>query len=225
VALSTAQADAQGTIAALSTGVAAVTATANAVPTATPEPTAMPTPVPQAGDVLYEANESSGFQGWASTAGWSNLDTMLVNDGTNYDYDQWIKAPFAPGTIRDYAVEAEIQVVQLGQGYPAFGIVVRATDDGAYWAGQNYGLGTRNIGIASSGNAARSGSFMQSAGFDPGPDWHTYRVEVEGNSIRVLVDGSLLVSATDNSFLDGGQTGLYSFGTQINVLSFRVIAL
>ena len=43
--------------------------------------------------------------------------------------------------------------------------------------------------------------------------------------IRLLVDGGLVVSTTDNSFLKGGQVGLYSFGSQINVRSFRVVAL
>lgn len=43
--------------------------------------------------------------------------------------------------------------------------------------------------------------------------------------ITLFIDGSLLVSATDNRLLSGGSVGLFSTGSQINVRSFKVIAL
>ena len=29
--------------------------------------------------------------------------------------------------------------------------------------------------------------------YDPGSDWHTYRLAVRGNSIRLLIDGGVVV--------------------------------
>lgn len=56
-------------------------------------------------------------------------------------------------------------------------------------------------------------------------DWHTYRLEVQGNSIRVLLDGTVVIETSDNRYLSPGQVGLWSQGTQVNVRRFSVIAL
>lgn len=226
--LTTAQSDAQATITVLSTAVADVRATENAVPTATPEPTVTPTPEPtatpepQAGDVLYETGEE-GFQGWPVSQDWKTVDSVLVNDGTIFDYDRWIKAPFAPSNVNNYAVEAEIQLVNAeGTG---FGIVARAAENAGYRIGVRVGCCPRAAVIADSGNRFNYGQDIASTEFQPGNEWHTYRVEVQGNTVRLLIDGNVMTEATVNQFLTGGEVGLFSISSQINVRSFRVIAL
>ena len=227
--LGTAEADARATAAALSTAVAEVTATANAVPTATPEPTATPTPmptptpVPEAGDVLYETGES-GLEDWPASQEWKTVAGMLVNDGTVFDYDRWLKAPFTPGQISDYAVEAEIQYVR---GNGIFGVVARADDNEGYRVGVNWSncTGGPNAGVAESGNAINYCQFLDASRWEADSEWHTYRAEVQGNTIAFFMDGNLLAETTDNQFLAGGQVGLFSSGCQITVRSVRVIAL
>src|SRR5689334_10044113 len=66
----------------------------------------------QAGqNVLYQADWSNGMDGWSGSGGWKTVGGMLVNDGTNDDPSLWIPAPYEPGSITDYAIEAEIQLV------------------------------------------------------------------------------------------------------------------
>ncbi len=61
--------------------------------------------------------------------------------------------------------------------------------------------------------------------FDPGSEWHLYRLEVEGNTIRLAVDGRMLIETSDNNTLANGSIGLFSVGAQVSVRSFKVIAL
>jgi hypothetical protein len=61
--------------------------------------------------------------------------------------------------------------------------------------------------------------------FEPGSDWHAYRVEVGGERIRLLVDGALLLEATDERIRSAGSAGLFAGDLQLHVRSFTVIAL
>jgi hypothetical protein len=58
-----------------------------------------------------------------------------------------------------------------------------------------------------------------------GPDstggWHTYRVEVTGESVRLLVDGAL-VSQAAGPVAGSGEIGLYAGSTRVNVRHFSV---
>jgi hypothetical protein len=58
-----------------------------------------------------------------------------------------------------------------------------------------------------------------------GHNGECYWLEVKGNTIKLLVDGALLLDATDNRHLSNGRVGLVSIGAQINVRSFKVIQL
>src|SRR5205085_814465 len=55
--------------------------------------------------------------------------------------------------------------------------------------------------------------------------WHIYRLEVGGNTLTFRIDGSVMVETTNNQFASGGQVGLWSVNTQIDVRRFEVIAL
>lgn len=54
---------------------------------------------------------------------------------------------------------------------------------------------------------------------------HTYRVEVRGNHITFSIDGQKILETTDNTFLSAGQVGFRAIFADINVTSFKVIAL
>ena len=57
--------------------------------------------------------------------------------------------------------------------------------------------------------------------FDPGEDWHTYRLELRGDELRLLVDGADIVSGTLEAPIDtaGGdaQAGLWAQGVELDV--------
>jgi hypothetical protein len=195
-------------------------------PTATATPTPSPTPLPRSGDVLYRTGKT-GFKKWPLSAEWKYLNGMLVNDGSGNTSTSWIRAPYSPGALSNYAVEADIQLIRDDEG--AFGIVVRASGEGdGYWVGVQRSDWTtpRLTASVNIGKAPElSGSDVAMTSFDPGSDWHTYRVEVEGNTIRMLVDGGLVVEAIDNRFLNGGDVGLFSYYRQINIRDFKIIAM
>ena len=53
--------------------------------------------------------------------------------------------------------------------------------------------------------------------------WHTYRLEVQGTTIRLFLDGAQRAEATDNRYRDPGQVGVYTYDMQISLRSFKVL--
>jgi Domain of Unknown Function (DUF1080) len=192
---------------------------------------------PQSGDVLYQEDGSDNWKGWSGSVDWKILNRTLINDGT-YDTDSeppTITSPYYIQGTTNYAVEARVRVLRQTTGRqltPYFGISVRGTSAGngwqGYWASviaaNSYALGT-DLYIQNNVANNFSQSVLASAPFDPGTDWHTYRVEVNGNDIKVLVDGVLALETQDNQFLTGGQIGFGTADTELVISSFKIIAL
>ena len=177
---------------------------------------------PSYSDVLYEANWLDGADDWPTTFGWSAFGGMLINDGSSADMSgwksNWTAAPFEPQTP-DYAVEAEIQMVR-DPGCGSFGLVIR----GEHGSLRGYQTLVHNCGykllVLQDPDVE-----LARRDYSSGSDWHLYRVEAEGNVIRVFVDGIQVFEETDNRFLSPGRVGILSDRTQINVRSFRVLAM
>lgn len=191
-------------------------------PTLSPTPEPTPTPVPVAGTVLYEADTSGGLAEWSGAGGWQTVGGMLVNDGTS-DAPMFIGAPFQPSTP-DYAVEVELQWARGGK---AFGVVARGGDGAGYWAGFAPRCNERHIFLwaAPLDEYCWEPEVIGLTEMELDSEWHTYRVEVQGNTIRVLLDGTVVIETSDNRYLSPGQVGLWSDGAQVSVRSFSVIAL
>lgn len=199
-------------------------------PTNTPAP--IPTPMPKPGDLLYQADWSQGMNGWAGSSDWKTISGMLVNDGSGRNTGSTVIAPFRPGSIVDYAVEAEIQFIRRGSGASCegpFGVFIRGDD----WTGKGYGGGGAVVG-GGCGGKHRLGIYRPAwqnhyayAEKEFGIDtmWHKYRLEGQGNVIRLIVNGALYIEITDNEFLEGGQLGLYSSSDVLNIRSFKVVKL
>src|SRR5207247_1097274 len=118
------------------------TPTFTATPSPTPEPTDTPIPTPKPirpGDVVCTANWSNGLNGWVGSSDWKALNGQLLSDGTHHadgSNAPTIVAPCQLDAIANYAVEAEIQVVNTLGPYPGFGIYARyATDGQGYVSG------------------------------------------------------------------------------------------
>jgi len=195
---------------------ATATALAIAQPTATLAPTATATLVPS-----LPCNVDVGT--WTGgTADWKILNGELLNDGTG----AFIPPGQFPGPTllapcqfdnADYAVEATIQVTSSGG---CFGFTVRGSTGSGGWQGYWASAGDG----CEAGIAINNGGGVAAACY-PGMTKHTCRVEVKGNVIKYLIDGSLLLTWTDNRILTGSQVGLFDSGTQLQVLSFQVTAL
>ena len=158
---------------------------------------------------------------------WKTLNGVLLNDGTRGSDGApggpTIVAPCQLGNATNYAVETKIQVTSRDFYYKCFGIAVRGSSASNGWQGYQAGTECQGYGTLHLGGVWYDGGVA--GPFDPGQNLHTYRVEVNGNVITFLVDGSPLLTLTDNRYLTGSQVGLFEYGLQLQVASFVVTAL
>lgn len=54
---------------------------------------------------------------------------------------------------------------------------------------------------------------------------HPYRVEVTDNTLKLLINGSQDLAVTNNRYLAALQAGLWYYGFQIIITSFKVLSL
>lgn len=196
------------------------TATSTLVPTETPVPT--PTPLPVAGTVLYQADTSAGLDRWSLPAGWKYFQGMLITDGSGAN--AWVSAPHEPDAIANYAVEWEARVLKNGCGYDSF--FGAGSQGGDIQVVSEHPCGTSiwdtHLDVVGSGILASTEDF------DPGDGWHTYRLEIEANRVRLLIDGGVVLEATDNRLISDstGPVGIAcGWKIQLEVRSFKVIVL
>lgn len=207
-----------------------------AAPTAIPtprQPTPVPTvtPLPPPGTLIYEADWSTGLAGWSGPADWKANGGLLLSEGSATSLNgSPILAPFQPGALSDYAVEVELQVVRLkDEGSfclfceDSFGILVRGDQQSGYVVGFDYVPGKTTVFVAD--RSRPSGRPLASQDGSPGKSEHTIRVEVKGNTIRLIMDQAVLLETTDNQHLAAGRVGMWSNGVQLSIRSFRVFAL
>ena len=183
-------------------------------------------PLSKTEDVVCQSSSTDNWSGWSLRSGWKQLSGLLLNDGSNGDYNgrSTLLAPAScqPKTM-DYAVEAKIQVVTSSGDYSGFGINVREVPSSPHEPGYS-----TYIDAASESSARISvvgGDVLKSAPFSPGTGFHVYRAEVKGNTITFLIDGTVVLSVVDNRYLSAGEVGLWCANTQIELSSFKVVRL
>jgi hypothetical protein len=189
---------------------------------------------------MYKADWSKGMDGWVQSGGWSSVNGMLVNDGQDYNNDghPTASAPLFPQDIPNYSVQVDMRLDRYTDeggisGLAGFGVVVRWSQDqnGGYKIGVCASAGIYSCGNADHELLLSDGSFFQSAPvrqvlFRPAyGTWHTYRIDVQGNTITVWVDGGMIFQATDDKYLSAGTVGLWSDRSQISVRNFTITAL
>jgi hypothetical protein len=202
-------------------------------PTATKTtfPTVTPThPIPTPPPFLYQADFSHGENGWLSgshSSQWryDNVNKVLGCDGTAQN-DFYLVAPYQPKTA-NYAVEAQIQFLRFTAPYTSsnpndfFGIFVRSSDPGNMGYDSYIINGEVKIRIAQGANP----NPLPYGHYSLGMSWHTYRVEVKGNTITFLIDNHKMAQLADNTYTVPGLIGLIDNSTQLNVRSFTVFSL
>ncbi len=173
------------------------------------------------------------MDGWAGSTDWKVLNGVLLNDGTNGNVSagQTITPPYQLNGISDYALETTIQVISYNGGYnPQFGFALRGSTVSNNWQGyvtaiaylnaKNYG-NTCNVQITSEDYNNQ----LIKTPFDPGKGRHTYRFEAKGTLLRFFIDGGNVLEVNDNRYLTGSLLGLWCYQAQLNVTSFKIIAL
>lgn len=198
------------------------------------QPTSPPKTSVAPGTVLYQANWSQGLDGWKVGNGWSVIQGVL--QGNCGDGGTSLTAPYMP-EVTNYAVEARIQVVHLlhknGGFYSIFANQVAGKDGYQGGVSDLKGPGPRPNGsnaqlqiyIEPTSHMAR-GSFQPSDN-DPGTQWHTYRVDVQGSTATLEVNGQPVHSATSiqTDSLSNGPLGVSCGSAVLRISSFRILAL
>ncbi len=200
------------------------------VPTSSVLPTATALP---AGTVLYQANWSHGLASLQGTHGWKVVQGQLetyASDPAN------LAIPYRP-TVINYAIEIRLQVVRLFQkngGYFTIGATKEAGKDG-YQAGVNglEGSESRPNGAHPQAQVLIDPYSSMAIGsaypvdYEPGSQWHTFRVEVQGNEAILLVDGVQIgrASSEKTDVLSNGPLSLSSSLLDLRVSSLRIISL
>lgn len=207
---------------ALGPGLLPAGAVGPAVPTRTPRAT------PGAGTVLYQADWMAGRDGWTGAADWRALDGLLFNNGTNPALSPLL-APYQP-PVADYAVEAIIQVVGLAPPITCgrLGVLAGAGPDApgrGVVGGVRFCLPTSGQPSAASLWLTPMAQPVATHPFAPGPHLHTYRLEVKGNQVRLLIDGVPLLHVTVPGGSVRGKVGLQGQQLRLVISRFLVIAL
>jgi hypothetical protein len=219
-----------------------VVPSADTAPTlvATPEPRAVSTesattPASDGGDgIVFEAPGRNELETLASGS-WSATADALVNPGSSAVAEPWLVLSAVPST--DFAVEVEIRVTGRLESVcdQSFGLVA-----GSPGADQVFGGGlifpcasdtprARLTDVSVWENGYNADPVLAEETFDPGNEWHTYRFELQGDDVRLLVDGADIVTGTMGAPIDASsgdaQAGLWAQGVQLKVRKVSVQVL
>jgi hypothetical protein len=194
----------------------------------TAQPTATMLP---SGTVLFQANWTHGLSSWQATARWKVVSGQLEANSSNSDS---LTIPYKL-TVSDYAIEVRFQIV---------GLLVK---DGGYFtivATKQPGKDGYQAGVSDLKGAGPFGSHPQAQVFidpesdttqgtglpidyEPGFGWHTFRIEVQGNEVRMLDGGTQIGRASSDRTdqLSNGPLGLAIAGIEVRVSSLRIVTL
>jgi hypothetical protein len=206
----------------------------------TPEPPAVSTeaattPAADSGDdLVFEAPGRNELESLASGS-WSVSEDTLMNEGSSAVAEPWLVLSAVPST--DFAVEAQIRVTGRLESVcdQSFGLTA-----GSPGAGQVFGGGllfpcasetarARLTDVSVWADGYNADPVLADETFDPGNEWHTYRFELRGDELRLLVDGADVVSGTLEAPIDvssgDAQAGLWAQGVQLKVRKVSVMLL
>lgn len=210
----------------------ATTPSLTPVPTAeNPSPTSTPLPP---GIVLYQADWSHGLASWQGTQGWQVVQGQLETDPGS---SATLAIPYQL-SVSNYTIEIRLQIVHLlsENGASSFDIFAKREP-----GRDGYQAGASNLVDSVTrpfGNHPASQVFLDPfqdaapntglpVAYFPGSGWHTYRVEVKGNEVRLLADGVQIgiASSQQTATISNGPLGLSSEQVILRVSSIRILTL
>ena len=216
--------------------------TPKVIATFTPKPTVEPTPKPTRTPKPTPTVEATEPALFVSTGGdlaewsgpnWFYSNGVLVNDGQGIVSHPWLEAPFAPPD-GDYALEAEIRVIGVSGRHceQSFGVVAGGERDVVWGGGVIFACDkvrrARLTDVTNWSAGYNRHRVLDATEFEPGGEWHTYRLEVNGAQVRLLIDGELVLEEEDDEAADdgaAGEVGVWSHGVQLEVRWVAVFAL
>ena len=208
------------------------TTTLSPRPTATtpvqPSATSLP-----AGTVLYQADWSQGLSQWQASGGWKVEQGQL--DVTANNLSQII-IPYRPN-IHNYSIEVRLEIVRLLRGEAGSWTIFGQRQDGKDGF-QASVLGVKGTEERMSGSHGQVEIWLDPLtamppgigipnDYDPGFRWHTYTIEVQDSTARLLDNGIQLsyVSSVDTYYLSNGPLGFTCQWLEVRIASIRILSV
>jgi hypothetical protein len=146
--------------------------------------------------VLYQADWSRGLTGWNASAGWTVVDGVLQSDVGS---ERSVTIPYQP-VGPDYIVEFQLQVVSVPVTGGYYDLYAPPTPDANGYESGVYALqapGPRPANVNPTSHATIDPPDAQDPlasrnslkDFNHGTGWRTYRVEVRGPRVSLIIDG------------------------------------
>jgi len=185
------------------------------------------------GGRVFSAPDNNPFASFASGS-WRPTSDALRNQGKSADAEPWLKITTIPGP--SIAIEAEIRVNGLLDTFcnQSFGLAAgNANAEKVFGAGVLFPCGdgtatARLTDVSVWEDGYHADPTMAENAFDPGDDWHTYRFELRGDSVRLIVDGDGIVTGTLDAPLDvagEAEAGIWSQGVDLDIRSIEIFPL
>ena len=187
----------------------------------------------RADNAVFSAPDAAPFTSFASGSWKASADT-LRNDGTSANAEPILTLATVPES--GFAIEAEIKVSGVLDAFcdQSFGLA-----GGDAGAGRIYGAGilfpcegdashARLTNVSQWHDGYHADPLIAENAFDPGEDWRTYRFELRGEALRLIVDGIGIVSGSLEAPLeasDGAQAGIWSQGVDLDIRSIEIYPL
>ena len=218
------------------------TASADASATAIASPTAAATSTTNyhSGQLIYQVTDWTTWQG---SAQWKIVDANTYgSDGTDDGSSGRQYTTWAPGLNlpQNYAIEATITFVRSTENHGDYEVDLMGRGDGT---SNGYGVGAYAfscsstsstcdneaaislIGIGNDSSNGTNTTRLTTSRYTLDNKPHTFRAEFQKDTIKFSIDGAPYGSTTDNTYLDAGRIGLRVYDADVNVTSFKVLAL
>jgi hypothetical protein len=189
---------------------------------------------PAAPAAALDAPGSTPFSALAAGS-WSANDEALRSDGGAGFAEPWLAIAAVPGP--SFAIEADVRFGGLaadvcGQSFGLTGgssTAQRWYGGGIHFPCDNAPREARLTDVTIWQDGYNADPPIAQALYDPGDGWHTYRFELRGDRIRLIVDGIGLAGAVldvpfDAAITDG-QAGLWTQGAAVEVRRLAVYPL
>ncbi len=211
--------------------------------TPTPVPAARATATPQARAAaagesagttpILESPDKTPFSKLAGGT-WQAEGKRLVNPGDSATAERWLTLATVPQT--SFAIEAEIHVDGLLESVcdQSFGLTGGSPAGPMMGGGILFPCGedaprARLTDVLVWQDGYNADPVVAEKDFDPEDGWHTYRLEVRGDRMRLLVDGVAVVSGETKTAVDSAaadvEAGLWSQGVGVEVRRITVLPL
>jgi hypothetical protein len=170
-----------------------------------------------------------------ASGSWSATDDTLVNTGSDAVAERWLDLAKVPDST--YAIEAEMRVTGVLKTVcdQSFGLVGGSPDlSKVFGAGLIFPCDSgqpqaRLTDVTVWQDGYNADAALGEAAYDPGDAWHTYRFEIHGDRLRLLVDGVAVANGSpqvapgwDNATQEAG---IWSQGVALEVRRLAVIPL